>query len=145
MWFELKLSESSFKNPKIFIGLSYSKCSNRWRIVQFFYRPENVYGLKVSRIFLMGLFRPYFCISIFSIKINVQNHLHKIAYCWIRTESNGSANCAITTATSPGLVVMGDDSCSRGHGFESRCRILDGHFSHWFVIKIVLFVWKDQK
>ena len=28
---------------------------------------------------------------------------------------------------SPGLVVMGDDSCSRGHGFESRCHILDGH------------------
>ena len=27
---------------------------------------------------------------------------------------------------SPGLVVMGDDSCSRGHGFESRYCILDG-------------------
>ena len=27
---------------------------------------------------------------------------------------------------SPGLVVMGDDSCSKGHGFESRRRILDG-------------------
>ena len=22
---------------------------------------------------------------------------------------------------SPGLVVMGDDSCSKGHGFESQC------------------------
>ena len=33
---------------------------------------------------------------------------------------------------SPGLVVMGGDSCSEGRGFESRCRILDGHniFSH---------------
>ena len=29
---------------------------------------------------------------------------------------------------SPGLVVMGDDSCSKGHGFESRRCILDGHF-----------------
>ena len=29
---------------------------------------------------------------------------------------------------SPGLVVMGDDSCSKGNGFKSRCRILDGHF-----------------
>ena len=29
---------------------------------------------------------------------------------------------------SPGLVVMGDDSCSNGRGFESRRRILDGHF-----------------
>ena len=33
---------------------------------------------------------------------------------------------------SPSLVVIGDDSCSRGCGFESRRRILDGHdsFSH---------------
>ena len=28
---------------------------------------------------------------------------------------------------SPGLVVMGDDSCLRGHRFESWCHILDGH------------------
>ena len=28
---------------------------------------------------------------------------------------------------SPGLVVMGGDSCSEGRGFESRCYILDGH------------------
>ena len=35
---------------------------------------------------------------------------------------------------------MGDDSCSRGRGFESqRCK-LDGHFLHRFVVKIVLFV-----
>ena len=27
----------------------------------------------------------------------------------------------------PGLVVMGDDSCSKGHGFESRRHKLDGH------------------
>ena len=26
------------------------------------------------------------------------------------------------------LVVMGDNSCSRGNGFESQCQILDGHF-----------------
>ena len=33
---------------------------------------------------------------------------------------------------SPGLVVMGGDSYSKGHGFESRRLILDGHdiFSH---------------
>ena len=24
----------------------------------------------------------------------------------------------------------GDNSCSKGHGFESQCHILDGHFSH---------------
>ena len=28
---------------------------------------------------------------------------------------------------SPGLVVMGDNSCSKGHGFESRRLILDGN------------------
>ena len=36
----------------------------------------------------------------------------------------------------PGLVVMGRDSRSKGGGFESRHRILDGHFSHLFVVKI---------
>ena len=29
---------------------------------------------------------------------------------------------------SPGLVVMGGDSCSKGRGFESQCNILDRHF-----------------
>ena len=48
---------------------------------------------------------------------------------------------------SPGLVVMGDDSSLRVHGFKSWRRILDGRgiFSHWFVVKSVLFVWKDRK
>ena len=41
---------------------------------------------------------------------------------------------------SPGLEVMGDDSCSRGRGFESQCRILDGHFSHLFVVNNLFFV-----
>ena len=44
----------------------------------------------------------------------------------------------------PGLVVTGVDLCVRGCGFESRHHILDGHFSHLFVVKIVLFVWKDE-
>ena len=39
---------------------------------------------------------------------------------------------------SPGLVVKGRDSCSEGCGFESRHCILDGHFSHIFVVKIVM-------
>ena len=41
---------------------------------------------------------------------------------------------------SPGLMVMGGDSCSKGRGFESRHHILDGHFSHLFVVKIVMCV-----
>ena len=37
-----------------------------------------------------------------------------------------------TMGGSPGLVVMGGDSRSKGRGFESRRQILDGHdiFSH---------------
>ena len=42
---------------------------------------------------------------------------------------------------SPGLVVMGGGSCSKGCEFESRLRILDGHFfTYIFVVKFVMFV-----
>ena len=34
-----------------------------------------------------------------------------------------------TEEESPGPVLIGDDLCSRGHGFESWRPILDGHFS----------------
>ena len=37
-------------------------------------------------------------------------------------------------------MVMGGSSCSKGSGFESQHRILDGNFSHLFVVKIVIFV-----
>ena len=33
-----------------------------------------------------------------------------------------------TKIGSPGLVVMGDDSCLKGCGFKSLCCILNGHF-----------------
>ena len=36
---------------------------------------------------------------------------------------------------SPGLVVMGGDSCFESHGFESWYHILDGHI---FVVKTVM-------
>ena len=45
---------------------------------------------------------------------------------------------------SPGLVVTGRDSRSRGRGFESLHVILVGHFSH-NIVNIVMFVWKDRK
>ena len=35
----------------------------------------------------------------------------------------------------PGLVVMGRDSCSEGHGFKSLHRILDGHFFTYYCCK----------
>ena len=38
------------------------------------------------------------------------------------------------------LVVMGGDLHSKGRGFESLHRILDGHFSYLFAVKIVMFV-----
>ena len=44
------------------------------------------------------------------------------------------------TGGSPGLVVMGGDLCSEGRDFESQHHILDGHFSHLFVVKILMFV-----
>ena len=40
------------------------------------------------------------------------------------------------------LVVMGGDSCSKGLWFESQYRMQDGHFSHLFVVRIVMFVWR---
>ena len=47
---------------------------------------------------------------------------------------------------SPGLVVMGGDSRSEGHGFESQCHILDGHFLTLICCKIALiFAWKRPK
>ena len=39
---------------------------------------------------------------------------------------------------------MGGNSCTDGCGFESQHHILDGHFSHVFGVKIVMFVWKDE-
>ena len=35
-------------------------------------------------------------------------------------------------------MVMGGDSCSQGRGFECLHRILDGHFLHLFVVKLLL-------
>ena len=39
-------------------------------------------------------------------------------------------------------MVTAGDLCSKGHGFESRRRVLDGYniFSHIFVVRIVMFV-----
>ena len=36
-------------------------------------------------------------------------------------------------------MVIGGDSCSEGRGFESRHRILDGHFSH-LIVKIDVYL-----
>ena len=41
---------------------------------------------------------------------------------------------------SPDLVVMGGDSCYEGCGFESQHHLLNRHFSHIFVVKMVMFL-----
>ena len=46
---------------------------------------------------------------------------------------------------SPGLVVMGDDSCSRDCGFKSQCNILDGHFFPLICYKNCMVCLKRQK
>ena len=35
-----------------------------------------------------------------------------------------------------GALVVGGGSCSKGHRFKTQHRILDGHFSHIFVVKL---------
>ena len=42
-------------------------------------------------------------------------------------------------------MVMGGDSCSKGCEFESQDRVLDEHFSHGFVLKIVMFAFERLK
>ena len=49
-------------------------------------------------------------------------------------------NAAMAAQNDSSLVVMGRDSRSKGRGFDSRCRILDGRFSLLFVVQIVKFV-----
>ena len=51
----------------------------------------------------------------------------------------------LISSTSPGLVVMGVDSCSKGREFKSWHHILDGHlFTYIFVVKLVMCL-KRQK
>ena len=47
--------------------------------------------------------------------------------------------------SSPGLVVMGKDWCSRGRDFEFQHRRLDGHFCTLICCKVCLFEKTDNK
>ena len=55
-----------------------------------------------------------------------------------KTSSRWLANKKDILGGNPGLVLMGGDPCAKGRQFESQHRILDGHFSHLFVVKIVM-------
>ena len=50
--------------------------------------------------------------------------LHKLS---VRTLGYYGNQTMVSMGGSPGLVVIGGDSCSEGHGFEFRRHILDGH------------------
>ena len=74
------------------------------------------------------------------------SHLHKnypkMSLCGggtAKTHSSEWTNSA-TLGWEPWSSALGRDSRSKGRGFESRHRILDGIFSQIFVVKIVLFV-----
>ena len=43
------------------------------------------------------------------------------------SKNNIFKNISTVGRLRPRVLVMGGDSCSKGHGFESRHRILDGH------------------
>ena len=49
-----------------------------------------------------------------------------------------------TMVGSSGLVVMGGGLRSEGGEFKSLHHVLDGHFSLLFVVRILMFVWKDE-
>ena len=64
--------------------------------------------------------------------------------------SSYNGNCLLLAPTeilcrSPGLVVMGGDSCHEGCGFESQHCMLNGNFSHIYFVKMVMFVYKGRK
>ena len=52
------------------------------------------------------------------------HHNHFLIYCTTKRHTKNNEK----EGMSPGLVVMGGDSFSKGRGFESWHRILDGHF-----------------
>ena len=52
----------------------------------------------------------------------------------------------VSLGRSPGLVVMGGDSCSKDCEFESRHHILEGHFfTYLFVVKSVMCLLKKYE
>ena len=53
-------------------------------------------------------------------------------------------NTGADESESPGLVVMGGDSVLKVVGLNPRTIYWMDIFSHIFVVKIVVFVWKDE-
>ena len=66
--------------------------------------------------------------------------------CIIKVSYTGNLSVieSVPLGGSRGLAVMRGDSCSEGCRFKSQHQILDGHFSHIFVVKMLMFVWKEE-
>ena len=67
------------------------------------------------------------------------NRYHVISHQWkvtVQLSSSLTSKFSSKSGGSPGLVVMGGDSCSKGRGFESLHHILDGHFFTLICCKI---------
>ena len=55
-------------------------------------------------------------------------------FCCLSEQTGNYFKSNIELGWSPGLVVMGRDSSSKGCGFESQHHILDGHFSTFILL-----------
>ena len=58
-----------------------------------------------------------------------------IYFILVKPSQRLSVTIAKYEGESPGLVVMGGESCSEGRGFESQHRILVGHFFTYICCK----------
>ena len=104
---------------------------NYFRTKLIFASTPQIMHQNISEISLIVLvpenpgFDPYFC--------------HKMIHnCSVLFPTLALKQC-YALGWSPGLVVMGDDSCSKGCGFESRRHLLDGHLyivSHYLLQKL---------
>ena len=70
-----------------------------------------------------------FCVKCLFVKISLELNQLQL----LEGDLGRGQNCK-TLGGTPGLVVMGGDSCSKGCEFESRHCILDGHFSHMYLL-----------
>ena len=110
-------------NPK-----GVDKDQTRWSIILIKKMPTIGSRLK-CHTFLTNLFIP---LSLSTISFNSIRSLLMSTICGVTKFkviwSHVEMQKRNSQGRSPGLVVMADNSSSRGHGFESWRRILDGHF-----------------
>ena len=86
------------------------------------------------------------CLQIFIyLFVYIENRFSDfVSHRWVATVRRQPPQRHLTKGRSPGLVLMGGETCFEGRGFEPQRRILDGYFSHVFAVIIVMFVWKDE-